>query len=243
MSAVRWTLTPDEFDHAWRETGLDRYPYPLRVRPTARTVDERVAQVRALSDWYACYRDDELAAALAVLAKPAVRVEVFGIEGRHAAQIRVLGCASGRTAVVVAQRPGPSSDVGGDLAMCLAGVDTFAHRIVDMFPASEAGTREAVAAPLAEVRGESRSALMVPVRSATAIARARSLLALPRTGTGEVTVCAGLDRPESSSRSFGWIDVEGDGRYLVRTESAVEIRPLSVADFASELRAELAEPA
>jgi hypothetical protein len=240
---MRWTLTPDEFDHAWRDAGLGRFPYPLRVRTTARTVAERAAQVRALSHWYEGYRDDELAAALAVLAKPAVRVEVFGVEDRSAVQTRLLGCARGRTAVVVAQRPGPSADTGGDLAMCLAGVDTFAQRIADMFPAAEAGATAPMTAPRAEVQG-GRPALIVPVRSGTVATRARNLLALPRTGTGEVTVAAGLDRPQASTtRSFGWIDVVGDGRYLVRTEPAVEIRPMSAADFTAELRADLAAAA
>jgi len=78
------------------------------------------------------------------------------------------------------------------------------------------------------------------VRSATTAARIRALLDLPRNGVGQVTVTTGVDQPASSaSRAFSWIDVSGDGRYLVRTESEVEIRPLSVADFTAELRADL----
>ncbi|TJZ73439.1 hypothetical protein FCG67_24180 [Rhodococcus oryzae] len=257
---MRWNLSPDEFDHAWREAGLDRFPYPLEVH---RTVDDGAAHARALSDWYEGYRSAELDVALEILAKPSVRVEIFGVEGgaaisdgrpaavsdgrlaaewdgRPAAVVRVLGCASERTSVVVAQRPGPTADTGGDLAMCLGGVDTLAQRIMDMLPGAEAGGRRAMRAPVSEVRGGRRSSLLVPVRSANTAARIRALLDLPRNGVGQVTVTTGVDQPASSaSRAFSWIDVSGDGRYLVRTESEVEIRPLSVADFTAELRTDL----
>ncbi|MFC7447110.1 ESX secretion-associated protein EspG [Rhodococcus daqingensis] len=257
---MRWNLSPDEFDHAWREAGLGRFPYPLEVQ---RTVDGPAAHARALSDWYEGYRSAELAVALGILAKPSLRVEIFGVEGsaavsdglpaavsdgrlaaewdgRPAAVVRVLGCASERTSVVVAQRPGLTADTGGDLAMCLGGVETLAQRIVDMLPGAEPGGRRAMTAPAPEVRGGRRSSLLVPVRSATTAARIRALLDRPRTGVGQVVVTSGLDRPGTpSSGAFSWIDVSGDGRYLVRTGSAVEIRPLSVAGFAAELRAEL----
>ncbi|WP_068068660.1 ESX secretion-associated protein EspG [Nocardia xishanensis] len=75
---MNWTLTPDQFAMAWERTDGDRIPYPLAVRLSARDSMERAAQLPALHAWCDRTLDADLAAALRVLARPAVRVEVFG---------------------------------------------------------------------------------------------------------------------------------------------------------------------
>jgi len=75
---VNWTLTPDQFAAAWARTDGDRIPYPLAVRPSARDALERAAQQPELDQWCARILDADLEAALRVLARPSVLVEVYG---------------------------------------------------------------------------------------------------------------------------------------------------------------------
>ncbi|WP_327109903.1 ESX secretion-associated protein EspG [Nocardia sp. NBC_01730] len=75
---VNWTLTPDQFALAWSRTDGDRIPYPLAIRLSARDTGERAAQLPALSGWCDRVLDADLEAALRILAKPDLRIEVFG---------------------------------------------------------------------------------------------------------------------------------------------------------------------
>ncbi|MFR9751125.1 ESX secretion-associated protein EspG [Nocardia sp. 004] len=75
---VNWTLTPDQFALAWSRTDGDRIPYPLAVRLSARDTDERAAQLPALDSWCDRVLDADLEAALRVLARPDLCIEVFG---------------------------------------------------------------------------------------------------------------------------------------------------------------------
>ncbi|MEV0030775.1 ESX secretion-associated protein EspG [Nocardia sp. NPDC050793] len=75
---MNWTLTPDQFAMAWERTDGDRIPYPLAVRLSARDSMERAAQLPTLHAWCERTLDADLEAALRLLARPTVRVEVFG---------------------------------------------------------------------------------------------------------------------------------------------------------------------
>lgn len=77
-TGVNWTLTPDQFAMAWARTDGDRIPYPLAVRLSARDTAERTAQLPELYRWCEQSLDADLEGALRVLARPAVRIEVFG---------------------------------------------------------------------------------------------------------------------------------------------------------------------
>lgn len=78
---MTWTLTPDQFAAAWARADGDRIPYPLAVRPSARDTFERAAQQPELDEWCERTLDADLEAALRVLARPSVLVEVFGQHG------------------------------------------------------------------------------------------------------------------------------------------------------------------
>ncbi|MGN2636156.1 ESX secretion-associated protein EspG [Nocardia takedensis] len=80
---MNWTLTPDQFALAWERTDGDRIPYPLAVRLSARDSTERAAQLPGLIRWCDRVLDADLEAALRVLARPTVRLEVYG-EGHPA---------------------------------------------------------------------------------------------------------------------------------------------------------------
>ncbi|WP_431952432.1 ESX secretion-associated protein EspG [Nocardia lijiangensis] len=87
-AGVNWTLTPDQFAMAWERTDGDRIPYPLAVRLSARNSVERAAQLPALHAWCERTLDADLEAALRLLTRPTVRIEVFG---EHRPTNRVVG--------------------------------------------------------------------------------------------------------------------------------------------------------
>ncbi|MFC3962557.1 ESX secretion-associated protein EspG [Nocardia jiangsuensis] len=249
---MRLTLTPDQFALAWSRTDGDRIPYPLAVRLSAADNVERAAQLPALHRWCDEHLDADLEAALRVLARPALRVEVFGYgparpaadtgqpelgPGQLGAPIRVLGAVAGEIAVVVAQLPGSAPDRGGDLRIAVGSAGTFAARMITPLPRNRAGELPALTAPLARVTEDSRDLVTVPVAGPSVPARIRRLLRAPRDGIGQIVVS--VRRNAGALAPFGvlcWIDVAGDGRYAVRTGAEVEITPVTAESFAGRLR-------
>ncbi|WP_040791818.1 ESX secretion-associated protein EspG [Nocardia paucivorans] len=74
-------LTPDQFALVWARTDGDRIPYPLAVRPSARDSAERAAQAVELNAWCDRALDADLEAALRIIGRPDLSVEVFGQGG------------------------------------------------------------------------------------------------------------------------------------------------------------------
>ncbi|MEV0359671.1 ESX secretion-associated protein EspG [Nocardia sp. NPDC050697] len=255
---MRRTLTPDQFALAWSRTDGDRIPYPLAVRLSAADNVQRTAQLPALHRWCDEHLDADLEAALRVLARPALRAEVFGYglaataAGRSAEgveqrprdldsglgpPIRVLGAVAGDIAVVAAQAPGSAPDRGGDIRISVGSARTFAARVITPLPRNGAGTLPPLTAPLARVTEDSRDLVTMPVSGPSVPARIRRLLRAPREGIGQIVVS--VRRDAGALAPFGvlcWIDVAGDGRYTVRTGAEVEITPVTAESFAGRLR-------
>ncbi|WP_280265753.1 ESX secretion-associated protein EspG [Nocardia wallacei] len=236
---MRWTLTPDQFALAWERTDGDRIPYPLAVRLSARDSAERAAQLPELHDWCDRTLDPDLEAALRVLARPAIQVEVFGEygPGGQAQPVRVLGAADGHVTVVAAQRAGTAPDRGAEVRLFVGTLKTLAARVVSVLPENSPGTGPRRTAPLDRVREDSRDLVTVPVAGPTESARMRRLLKQPRDGLGQIVVSA--RRVDDTMRPLGvlcWIDVTGDGRYTVRTRTEVDIVPVTAEVFATQLR-------
>ncbi|WP_228831771.1 ESX secretion-associated protein EspG [Nocardia elegans] len=265
-AGVNWTLAPDEFAAAWARADGDRIPYPLAVRSAAGDAAEHAARQAELARWCDRVVDADMAAALRVLARPTVLVEVYGEHGSGDAgaagpepehwppaiapvsdepapvaagetrPVRVLGAASGNVAVVAAQRPGPDATRGGPVRLYVGGPANLAARVVSVLPENRPGTGERLGAPLARVKEDSRDLVTVPVSGPTTPARIRRLLNRPRRGIGQIVVSA---RRSDRLRPFGvlcWIDVDGDGRYAVRTGTDVHVTPVTAETFAAQLR-------
>lgn len=235
---MKWTLTPDQFAMAWQRIDGDRIPYPLAVRCSARDSVERTAQLRELSEWCENTLDPDLEAALRILARPSVSVEVFGEQrtGEHRL-VRVLGTAAGQITVVAAQRPGDRPDRGGDVRLFVGNAKNLAARVVSLLPENVPGTQPPHSAPLDRVREDSRDLVTVPVAGPTTTARMRRLLRQPRDGIGQIVVAA--RRADDAMRPLGvlcWFDVTGDGRYAVRTRADVDIVGVTAETFAAQLR-------
>ncbi|WP_019929217.1 ESX secretion-associated protein EspG [Nocardia sp. BMG111209] len=241
---VKWTLTPDRFALAWECTGGDRIPYPLAVRSGARDTDERAAQLPELLAWRDHALDADLQAALRVLARPAIRVEVYGEQGHgaHALPVRVLGTVSGEVMVVAAQRPHVRPDRGDDIRVFAGHATALAARVVSLLPEYPPGTGPRYTAPVERVREDSRDLVTVPVSGPTTSAMMRRLLRQPRDGIGQIVVSVRMGRgddPAGEPQPIGvlcWIDVAGDGRYAVRTRAEVEIVPVTAEACADALR-------
>nr|WP_245838988.1 ESX secretion-associated protein EspG [Nocardia donostiensis] len=236
---LNWTLTPDQFALAWVRTDGDRIPYPLAVRLSARDTAERAAQLPALQQWCDDTLDADLEAALRVLGRPEVSVEVFGQHGDGTGgtrPVRVLGAAAGNIAVVAAQRPGPAPDRGAELWISVGAAVSLPGRVVRALPANTAGTLARLSAPLAKVTEDSRDLVTMPVAGPSVPARIRKLLKQRRDGIGQIVVSVRRDR---QTRPFGvlcWIDVTGDGRYAIRTGTDVDIAAVTAESFAAALR-------
>ncbi|MBO0856644.1 MAG: ESX secretion-associated protein EspG [Nocardia sp.] len=235
---MKWTLTPDQFAMAWERIDGDRIPYPLAVRLSARDSDERTAQLPDLAQWCARTLDPDLEAALRVLARSDIRIEVFGESGADGARpVRVLGAATAYVTVVAAQRAGELPDRGGDVRLFVGNSKTLAARVISLLPENLAGREPRRTAPLERVREDSRDLVTVPVAGPSTTARMRRLLRRPREGIGQIVVSA--RRGDDSMRPLGvlcWIDVAGDGRYAVRTRADVDIVGVNAEGFAEQLR-------
>ncbi|MEV5650378.1 ESX secretion-associated protein EspG [Nocardia sp. NPDC052254] len=235
---MRWTLTPDQFALAWQRIDGDRIPYPLAVRLSARDSVERAAQLPALTEWSDTCLDPDLEAALRILARPAVLIEVFGEQGADAAHpVRVLGAASGQVTVVAAQRHGTAADRGGDVRLFVGNATSFAARVISLLPENVPGSQPRRTAPLDRVREDSRDLVTVPVSGPSTTARMRRLLKQPRDGIGQIVVSA--RRADDSMRPLAvlcWLDVVDDGRYVVRTRKDVDILGVTAETFAAQLR-------
>ncbi|MFC4125466.1 ESX secretion-associated protein EspG [Nocardia rhizosphaerae] len=217
---MNWHLTPDQFALAWARTDGDRIPYPLAVRASARDTAERAAAQPALDTWCATGLDADLSAALRVLAKPEIRVEVCGSAGTA---VRMLGTVTGDVAVLAVQAPGSADDRGGTVHIQVGSTKRFAAQVFTRMPAHQPGTGPTLSAPAARVREDSRDLVTAPVAGPSDAARVRKLLQRPRSGIGQILVGTGTDHDLVGVLS--WIDVTGDGRYLVHTARNVDIAP------------------
>ncbi|WP_227996438.1 ESX secretion-associated protein EspG [Nocardia australiensis] len=235
---MSWTLTPDQFALAWARTDGDRIPYPLAVRLSARDSVERAAQLPTLEQWCDRTLDADLEAALRLLGSSTVLIEIFGRAPDASAVrlVRVLGASSGNISVVAAQRAGATPERGGDIRLFVGGAKSLSARMVSMLPENTPGTTPRLTAPQDRVKEDSRDLVTVPVSGPTVSARIRRMLSRPRAGIGQIVVS--VRRANGELRPFGvlcWIDVAGDGRYVVRTGADVDIVPVTAELFAAQL--------
>ncbi|MFB7875971.1 ESX secretion-associated protein EspG [Nocardia sp. NPDC056064] len=228
---MNWHVTPDQFALAWARVDGDRIPYPLAVRASARDTVERAAQQPALDAWCARVLDADLSAALRVLADPEIRVEVCG---RTTVPVRMLGAVSADIAVLAVQEPGSAEDRGGTVHVQVGSTRRLAAQIFSRIPAQRPGSLPRLGAPVAKVREDSRDLVTAPVAGPSDAARVRRLLQRPRTGIGQILVAAGREKDPSGVLS--WIDVTGDGRYLVHTAHRVDITPATAESSVDWLR-------
>ena len=233
---MNWQFTPDQFVLAWESSGLDRYPFPLSVRPTSKTVDERAAVRESLRPWLERTLDGDFQAMVQVLTNPQTRIQAFGLDA-DARRVRVLGVSAGQTSVVASQRPGLADDGGADISITLGKRSSLAAEVVAALPRQKVGSEPARSAPLTEVQRDSKDTVMSAPNSKSVAGQIRRTLRLPRCGVGHMLVTSRLDEADNRpERVLNWIDVVDDGRYVVRSRRDVEVIPGSDEAFATQLR-------
>lgn len=234
---LTWRLEPDEFIHLWTETETDDYPEPLRLRSSFHTVDESAVGMREISARYPLRGNADLSLALRILAKPAVRITMYGgpIDGSHA--VRILGCRIQNTAVLAVQEPGPEPDCGGAVRIWLGEWSAMAGRMMQALPPTPPGRMPQLVASRTDVENEP---LVLSVMSRgserTPAQRIRSLVAAPREAQGVIQIERALLQDRCSPPThFSWTDVTDDGRYLISVGYDVKIQSATPAVIAQLL--------
>ncbi|ONM46571.1 ESX secretion-associated protein EspG [Nocardia donostiensis] len=229
---MSWTFTPDEFAHIWRETDLDRYPYPLRILETPGTEYEAETLRTRLQQRLPLGSDPDLSACLRILAAPHTRIVTVGATTRRGGEIRLLACTVFDRAVLAIQEPGTTPDFGGRVRITIGHTAKLGARITAHLPGTPAGRHPARSASAAAVRDDE---LVVPdQRAAPAI---RRLLRKPLTSQGHIRVEPRIDRPTPPPAiHYTWIDIESDGRYLIKSDDTVHLVPASPTQLAAQLQ-------
>ena len=232
---MSWAFTPDEFAHIWRETDLDRHPFPLRILETPRTEDDATALRKNLDTRLPLHADPDLSAVLRILAAPHTRVAVIG--GAHTAgsEIRALGAVIYDHAVLATQDAGRTRGFGGDIRLSIGHTGKLGARIAALLPTCPPGREPARSAPAAAVRDED-----CPRPATPATARIRRLLLEPHTAEGHIRIESGLHRTTPAPPLYyTWIDVADDGRYLIRAGDDVHLVPAGRQQIATHLQKRL----
>ncbi|WP_067475497.1 ESX secretion-associated protein EspG [Nocardia amamiensis] len=227
-----WTFTPDEFAHIWREADLDRHPYPLRILETPRTEDEAEKLRSILAERLPHGRDPDLSACLRILAEPHTRIVAIGGAHRPGSELRLLAAAIYDRAVLAVQEPGSNPDFGGSVRVSIGHSAKLGQRIAALLPKTPPGKEPPRVASGDAVRDQET----VPARRSAA-PRIRKLLLEPHTAEGHIRIEPRLDRPAPPPPiHYTWIDVQGDGRYLIKAGDEVRITPASSEQIAAQLQ-------
>lgn len=228
---MKWELTPDEFMHVWRETGTDRYPFPLRLIASVRWEDEFDRLTQQLAERLPLHADPDLSAALRVAANPETALALIGTRKRP---LRAYGAIDTDIGVTLVQRPGPTTDFGGNVILEIGP----AARVPKVFTAVlgdvPPGRHPAVSEDLQHLRDTHESWTGTKQTAASSI---RRLLRAPRAGSGTLESLPGLrDSEPHPPKYLNWFDIEGDGRYLYqRRYNEFHITPCDQATIGREV--------
>ncbi|MGU3435833.1 ESX secretion-associated protein EspG [Actinomycetes bacterium M1A6_2h] len=209
ITQTRWRFTALEFVVAWSTMRRDRLPFPFTWRAEADNADElerqRAEAVRTI--------DDGMATALTILSNAELRVQTVGfVDGQPGA---MLHAASYGSQAVVAQQQ------SGHIEMELMSSTDVVSRIAlpPLPPGTERGGTVTTTTNYMSNSGDDRQ-------------RLTRLLNRKRSGGGELLVGTST-RSDCSidviAGGFTWIDVEGDGRYLVTGTDPATVTPATDA--------------
>ncbi len=227
-----WTFTPDEFAHIWRETEVDRHPYPLRILETPRTEAEADELRAQLDERLPPRSDPDLSACLRILVAPQTRIVAIGGGHGPSTEIRSVACAIYDRAVLAVQEPGSGPYFGGRVRLSIGLSAKLGARIAALLPATPAGHEPARAASAGAIRDD--ETVVVTQRAVPSI---RRLLLKPHTAEGHIRIEGRLDQPSPQPPiHYTWIDVKGDGRYLIKAGDTVHIVPASAEQLATQLQ-------
>lgn len=233
---MRWILTPDEFCYVWaNETNLDRRPYPVSLAPASTVRTESELAALRLPQRFARQADPELAAALMLCARPdATAVTISGERsvvrgpGESPETEPILGFAAvlERHAAVL-----HATATRVTVQMC------HAHDLGDRLVALIGSARRGTHGPLHEPQDAVLTDAPIPGSAESGdAARFRKTLREPVDSRGFITVTVAPDAPMSPpTRHRSWLDIRGDGRYLLTTADVLVLDPVDDAELAGKL--------
>ncbi|WP_231390387.1 ESX secretion-associated protein EspG [Nocardia sp. CNY236] len=231
-------LTSDEFTHVWtNETGLDRRPYPVNMVPPATVHTESQHRALCLPQRFAHRADPDLTAALMLCARgDATTITVSG-ERTTLSRIedpteyeRILAFAA-----VVHNHAGILVATPNTMTVLMCHARAVGDRLVRIIGSARPGKLAPMREPQDAVLSPDRTEPFV-TNGHRGAARFRQTLRKPVDGRGFVTVTVEPDNPMSPpTRHRTWLDVSGDGRYLLTTAHDLVLAPVSDRDFAAAL--------
>jgi len=228
---VHWIFTPDEFAHVWRETDRDRPPYPLRILESPRTEHAAETLRASLAHRFPPGADPDLTACLRILAEPHTRFLAVGHGAEPRSELRLLACVVYDRAVLAVQGRPARVGQAGPVRISIGHAAKLGAGIAAVLPKTPAGREPARAASTTAVYDTEA------VRPAPEVARIRRLLLAKHTSTGHIRIEPRLDRQQPPAPvHYTWVDVEGDGRYLVKADETVRVVPASIEQMAGQLQ-------
>lgn len=208
---MKWEFTPDEFMHVWKETGKDRYPYPLELRSSVQWEDEYQRLAARIETEYPRGADPDLTAALRVAADPEATLSLSGSRRRR---IRAYGAFAGTAGVTVVQFPGTETDFDGKFVVQIGTTAIVPRIFLQILGELPKGTRP----PLVESIDRLRDTYEIWNGGKPQPAdHMRRMLKAPRAGSGFLQACHRLRDPQPPEpRYLSWFDIADDGRYVYR---------------------------
>ncbi|WP_072688858.1 ESX secretion-associated protein EspG [Rhodococcus marinonascens] len=208
-----WLLRSEQFGALWAATGQDRQPFPFTLVSPARTYNAFEHEQQQIREAFAGEDRQNVRTAVRVLAEPEVFVEISG-ETVDEVPIRIIGAGLQRWCAVAVQRPGATPAVGGDVILGAGITDDLASVLIGLIPQNAAGRRTFARRDEPEPDYFSQGIL----RSAGAAPPARKLENAMRkghAGSGTIRVLRGPRHVRGELGTMRWIDISGDGRYLI----------------------------
>lgn len=231
---AQWLLSAEQFAAAWFGTGLDRMPFPFRFTSRFPGLHEYQSYQQKFRTQLSGDDQIPLQRAIAVLARPDWRIELYGIDNaRGGLEIRGIGCANrAGTGIVAVQQPGPT---GGRVRLHRCRVDQLATELTELLPNAPAANAPEKSYLLDDLQDHR------PDPFGTAPARAvqekyRRFWRQPCDTRGTVVVLLGPRNADPlRTGRLRWIDT-AEGRYCeVPANRALMIRPGNSEDIARYL--------
>ncbi|MBF6062819.1 ESX secretion-associated protein EspG [Nocardia terpenica] len=222
---MTFEFTADKFFYAWRQLGVDRWPVPLAIRPSAAWRDDWETIESELRQRLRVLEDPDLLPVLRTAADPDMSLVMIGARKKP---LRVYGAVTANVGVTLVQRPDPGPDRIGNVVIEVGPPALVPKVFAAVAGDQPAGRHTAMVETWERLQDNTPAVGSVRDDSSTAD-RMRRLLAAPRTGHGHIEVRADrhAERP-SSPRYVSWFDVEGDGRYTyTRSYGDFHIDPCS----------------
>ncbi|WP_327149400.1 ESX secretion-associated protein EspG [Nocardia sp. NBC_01329] len=234
---MKWILTHDEFSYVWaNETSLDRRPYPVNLAPASTVRTESELDALRLPQRFARQADPDLAAALMLCARPdATSVTISGErpapsrngDQPHTEQILGFAAVIDHHAAVLHATPTKVM-----VHMCQA--QDLGGRLVQLIGSARPGTH----GPFHQPQDAVLTDAPIPTDDGAGdAARFRATLREPVDSRGFITITVAPEDPMSPPTLHrSWLDIRGDGRYLLTTADVLVLAPVSDSDFADNLQ-------